>query len=73
MFGILLFSALGPTVGCTSNSECAQTESCVNGICVNPCNCGPNAQCNIVNHYPMCYCKPGYSGNPQLGCIKRKY
>lgn len=66
------FSALGPTVGCTSNSECPKSESCINHLCVSPCNCGPNAECKVVNHYATCYCQPGYSGNPQLGCIKCK-
>ncbi|PNF22176.1 hypothetical protein B7P43_G05064 [Cryptotermes secundus] len=59
-----------PNVGCTSNSECFLQESCVNGLCVNPCNCGPNAECRVSNHYPVCYCQQGYSGNPQTGCFK---
>jgi hypothetical protein len=57
-------------VGCISNSECPSTTACVNRMCVNPCSCGPNAECKITDHYPICYCKPGYSGNPQVGCVK---
>lgn len=57
-------------LGCAANSECAGTEACVNGHCINPCNCGPNSNCIITNHYPLCACNPGYSGNPQLGCTK---
>lgn len=68
----LVFTATGLTVGCKSNSECAGSEACINALCINPCNCGPNAECRVVNHYPICYCQPGYSGNPQLGCIKSK-
>lgn len=60
------------TPECVSNSECAGNYACVNNACINPCNCGPNAKCNVVNHYPSCVCPPGYSGNPQLGCFKRK-
>lgn len=60
------------TVGCKSNSECALSESCINKICANPCNCGQNAECRIVDHYPICYCRPGYSGNPQSGCVKHE-
>ncbi|VEN60882.1 unnamed protein product, partial [Callosobruchus maculatus] len=61
---------VGVTVGCTSNSECPKSESCINRICVSPCNCGSNADCRVVNHYPTCFCRPGYSGNPQIGCVK---
>lgn len=57
------------TVGCASNSECTPSETCVNRLCVSPCNCGPNADCKVVNHYPSCYCRPGYSGNPLTGCV----
>lgn len=42
----------------------------MNKLCVSPCNCGPNAECKVIGHYPMCYCKPGYSGNPQISCVK---
>ncbi|KAJ8890112.1 hypothetical protein PR048_009619 [Dryococelus australis] len=59
-----------PVVGCTTNSECSQKESCVNSLCVSPCNCGSNAECKVTNHYPICYCQPGYSGNPLTGCTK---
>lgn len=59
-----------PIVGCRSNTECQLSESCINERCVNPCNCGQNADCYVSNHYPVCTCKPGYSGNPQFGCIK---
>ncbi|BES97160.1 PTI [Nesidiocoris tenuis] len=57
-------------VGCESNSECPSQEACVNRMCVSPCNCGPNAECRVQDHYPICFCKPGYSGNPQIGCEK---
>ena len=59
-----------PKVGCRSNTECQLSESCVNERCVNPCNCGNNADCFVSNHYPVCTCKPGYSGNAQFGCFK---
>jgi len=65
--------ASAPNVGCTSNAECSLQESCVNGLCVNPCNCGPNAECRVSNHYPVCYCQQGYSGHPQTGCFKGTY
>lgn len=58
------------TIGCKSNSDCTLSESCVNEICVNPCNCGVDAECHVANHHPVCHCKIGYSGNPQFGCFK---
>lgn len=59
-----------PKAGCRSNSECLTSESCVNERCVSPCNCGQNADCFVSNHFPVCTCKPGYSGNPLFGCFK---
>lgn len=58
------------TIGCKSNSDCSLSESCVNERCINPCNCGPNAECIVRNHHPVCYCQPGYSGNAQFGCVQ---
>lgn len=55
---------------CESNRNCAESEACFNGRCINPCNCGPHAECTVKNHYPTCACYPGFSGNPQLGCIQ---
>lgn len=55
---------------CSSNAECAPSESCINLYCVDPCNCGPNADCTVRNHYPICTCKPGYSGNALVDCVK---
>lgn len=67
------FIAVGPSVGCKTNEECAGTEACINSRCVNPCNCGTNAECRVRQHFPSCFCRPGYSGNPQLGCIEGKF
>lgn len=53
---------------CTSDSECPSDRACFNGICRNPCNCGPNADCFIKNHKPICACKPEFEGNPELEC-----
>lgn len=30
--------------------------------------CGRNAECTSKSHQPICNCKPGYHGNPQIGC-----
>ncbi|RZF34371.1 hypothetical protein LSTR_LSTR008910 [Laodelphax striatellus] len=60
----------GAVVGCAANSDCSMEEACINRLCITPCNCGPNADCKVSNHYPTCFCRPGYSGNPQFGCVK---
>ena len=60
-------------VGCEANSECAQEEACLNGDCVDPCNCGRDAYCRVFQHTPLCYCPEGYSGNPEVACEKREF
>lgn len=59
---------------CTVNSECAQTKACVNQKCRDPCpgSCGYNAECRTINHTPVCYCLPGFSGDPFSGCKECK-
>ena len=57
-------------VGCTTNDDCRQTEACFNRDCVDPCNCGTNAQCFVANHKPVCFCPEGYTGNPEVECVK---
>ena len=59
-------------VGCQSDPECPTDKACHNTRCVDPCNCGINAICQVINHKPLCYCPPGYSGNPEIECQKRK-
>ena len=59
-------------MGCRSNSDCAPKEACHNTKCVDPCNCGPGAYCEVIQHTPLCYCPEGYSGNPLKRCNKRK-
>ena len=55
---------------CTSDQHCPFYLACVNEKCVNPCpgTCGINAECQVVNHAPVCYCKSGYSGDPYQSC-----
>ncbi|KAL1140438.1 hypothetical protein AAG570_000370 [Ranatra chinensis] len=54
--------------GCHSDNECSSNEACIHGICGNPCNCGPNAICDVINHKPVCKCLTGYGGNANIGC-----
>lgn len=55
---------------CTQNSDCLTRMACVALKCKDPCpgTCGVNAQCQSINHLPMCTCMPGYTGNPFTYC-----
>lgn len=64
---------------CSINSDCPSHLACVRSKCQNPCpgTCGSNADCQVVNHLPICTCTPHYTGNPYSNCfyemIKRKF
>ena len=66
------YSLAPPVVGCQSDPECPTDKACFNTQCVDPCNCGINAECSVINHKPLCYCPAGYSGNPEVECQKCK-
>ena len=68
----LLCAATPVKVGCEADEECPLDKACHNTLCVNPCQCGINAECTVINHKPLCYCPPGYSGNPEIECQKRE-
>lgn len=55
---------------CVVSAECELTKACVNQKCIDPCpgTCGFNARCNVVNHSPICSCKPGFTGDPFIQC-----
>ena len=55
--------------GCRSDSQCGESLACVNKMCKDPCDCGDNADCEIVNHRPVCTCQVGFQGNPDIGCF----
>lgn len=61
---------LGCRPECVQNSDCPFNKACINARCENPCIglCDANAECVVVNHFPMCHCLPGYTGNPQYNC-----
>lgn len=59
-------------VACTADTQCPNDRACINGICIKPCDCGPNAECHIKSHKPVCSCIPGYEGNPNLECVAGK-
>lgn len=55
--------------GCISDSDCSNSEACINRLCRNPCSdCGKNADCYVQNHRAICSCSSGYEGNPNIAC-----
>ena len=56
---------------CTQSSDCSPSQNCVNQLCVDPCpgTCGPRSTCNVVNHAPVCSCRPGYEGDAYRNCL----
>lgn len=59
---------------CVLNSECPHNKACINNKCEDPCAgaCGVNAQCECVNHFPVCYCPVEHSGDPFVSCYPFK-
>lgn len=55
---------------CTLNSECPSNQGCIQAKCRDPCpgSCGVSAQCNVVNHTPVCSCPEGYTGDAFQQC-----
>ena len=56
--------------GCTTDDMCPSNQACRNGLCENPCDCGPNADCRIVQHRPVCTCREGFTGDPSAICYQ---
>ena len=51
---------------CSINTECAANLACIQNKCASPCPgvCGSHATCSVQNHFPICTCDPGYTGDP---------
>lgn len=62
------------TAACLLDTECGTLEVCRSGQCINPCEqpqaCGMNAECIIGNHIKQCSCPSGFTGNPDIECIR---
>lgn len=57
-------------VACTADTQCPSDRSCVNGRCIDPCNCGPNSECRVWDHKPVCSCLAGFDGSPEIDCSR---
>lgn len=55
---------------CTVHSDCPSNRACMNEKCRDPCpgSCGTGAECNVINHTPICNCLAGYTGDPFTYC-----
>lgn len=60
-------------IECQTDSECPLSKACINHYCENPCEktvtCGINEVCSVFNHRPDCSCAPGFTHDPEKGCI----
>lgn len=56
---------------CMVSSDCRPNKACIHQKCQDPCPgmCGVNAQCQVVNHNPICSCYNGYTGDPFVRCL----
>lgn len=59
---------------CVVSSECALNEACINQHCTDPCpgTCGLGALCNVINHNPICSCRPPFVGDPFTRCYPKR-
>lgn len=55
---------------CVLNTECSRDKACMRNKCRDPCigTCGQGANCDVVNHIPICSCPTKYSGDPFTIC-----
>ncbi|CAB4059878.1 unnamed protein product [Lepeophtheirus salmonis] len=60
------------TPGCRNDDDCPTYSLCKNTMCINPCAedspCAPTANCQVINHNPVCTCPNGYIGSPTTVC-----
>lgn len=59
-----------PDIVCVIDNNCTANHACVNSLCKNPCECGPNTDCRIKDHKPVCACRQGFIGDPRTGCYE---
>lgn len=61
---------------CLVNSDCPSNRACTRNKCIDPCpgTCALNTDCQVVNHSPLCTCRPNYTGDPFKHCyLKSTY
>lgn len=59
-------------VECELDHECSNDKLCDKNMCKIAClvnnPCGKNALCSAEKHTQVCYCQPGFTGDPHVGC-----
>lgn len=59
-------------IECQTDDECSSDKTCEGNTCKIAClmgePCGANALCSAENHKQVCYCQPGFTGDPKEGC-----
>lgn len=59
---------------CDDNSDCSDDKFCENNMCKIACSshkvCGENSICSSEKHKHVCYCQPGFTGDPEKGCTE---
>lgn len=59
---------------CTSDSDCSDDKLCDRNMCKIVCLtkniCGEYSICSSEKHKQVCYCQPGFTGDPVKGCSK---
>lgn len=60
----------GCTPECVRNQDCRPDQACVEQQCIDPCVsvCGVRAECQVVNHNPICSCPQNFIGDPFTFC-----
>lgn len=55
---------------CSTSADCNRDRACMRSKCADPCpgTCGFAAQCEVVNHIPICSCPTGFAGDPFSNC-----
>lgn len=55
---------------CVVNTDCSSNLACIRQKCKDPCpgTCGRNAECQVINHIPVCTCYSGYTGDAFSYC-----
>lgn len=55
---------------CSTSADCTRDRTCMRSKCRDPCpgTCGYDAQCEVVQHIPICSCPTGYTGDPFTQC-----
>lgn len=59
---------------CVVSSDCPSNKACTTNKCIDPCpgTCASNADCQVVNHLPLCTCPQGLTGDPFRQCFKHR-